>query len=130
MDTDVQERKKQIGAVLKKLRCREHLTQEYVANIIAKGRSAYAYYEKGNIMPSYDTLKKIARLYRVPMSVFDENPDTLNSERPQYIEEWESGLAFGDLSAAEEELVLLFRTKSRAEKQEVINLLKGNRNEE
>lgn len=125
VDTDIQDRKKQIGAVLKMLRNRENLTQEYVAALISKGRSAYAYYEKGDVMPSYDTLVKLARIYRVPMSVFDGNTDTLNSDRPNYIEEFDSGLAFSDLSHDEEELVLIFRSKTRAEKQEIIEYMKN-----
>lgn len=127
MDTDVQERKKRIGTVLKMLRNRENLTQEYVASIISKGRSAYAYYEKGKTMPSYDTLMRLARIYRVPMSVFDGSADVLNADRPEYLEEWESGLAFGDLSPTEEEVVLLFRSMTRAEKQDVLDYMKNNK---
>lgn len=124
MYIDTEDRKKQIGAMLKKLRKQNHLSQEYVGNLISKSRSAYAQYERGKSTPSHDNLMKLARIYRVPLSVFDENSDILNSDRPEYIEERESNLSFTDLSDTEEELVLIFRSKSRAERQEMINYIR------
>lgn len=55
------------------------LTQEETAAYLAVCRSTYSYYELGKTEPGIETLKRIARLFRVPVKILIAE-DELNTE--------------------------------------------------
>ena len=50
---------------LRTLRAKARMTQKQVAQILNLDRSAYAYYETATTFPDYQTLVRLAKMYRV-----------------------------------------------------------------
>lgn len=58
-------KKETLGSRLRKLRLRERLEQKQVAELVGVDRSAISYYENDTRQPPYDTLVRLALLYKV-----------------------------------------------------------------
>lgn len=75
---------------LRVLRGNSGMTQWQIAQALNISRSAYAYYETGATRPDFDTLTRLAQIFRVSTDYLlgvDENVQpvlTMNSVRPRY----------------------------------------------
>ena len=57
-----------IGDRLKQARLANGLTQDNVAQALGLNRTTYTYYETGRSEPSFDNIRKLAKMYNVKMS--------------------------------------------------------------
>ena len=57
--------KEELAGCLRMLRVRARMTQKQVAQILNLDRSTYAYYETATTCPDYETLVRLAKMYRV-----------------------------------------------------------------
>ena len=108
------------GEKLKLLRTKLGLTQSAVAEALGVERSTYTYYELGKTIPSWDILKKLAKLFNI--SYYD-----LLEDQGKYILQ-DSQISFprmniGELNANEKQLILLFRSVSDEKQKEIINII-------
>lgn len=53
---------------LKKLRLENNLTQKQVAKYLCVSRTTYTYYELAKTEPNLQSVKKLAELYKIPLS--------------------------------------------------------------
>lgn len=74
-------KKYSIGYCLKRLRCKNDLTQQKLAKLIGCSQSAISTWESESCVPHGQTLEKIIKLYDLPFDFFDDFDDdkSLNS---------------------------------------------------
>ncbi|MFY9198695.1 MAG: helix-turn-helix domain-containing protein [Acutalibacteraceae bacterium] len=109
---------------LRSLREIHGLSQQQVADALQVHRSTYSYYELGTSQPSFSTLIKLAKIYKVEPNFllgFDEEEgQVLRCEEPYYISKKVDAPKYAcDLSSDEQRIVLSYRLikdKSKAEK--------------
>lgn len=61
---------KVLGPLLRRKRLEAGVTQQNIAQVLEIDRSTYVYYELGRVAPDSVTLKRLARLYNVPLETF------------------------------------------------------------
>ncbi|MCM1286090.1 MAG: helix-turn-helix transcriptional regulator [Acetobacter sp.] len=129
MERKVSKAKREMVAyALKSLREKANLKQEEVAMAIGRTRSSYGFYESAKVMPNIEILEKICRLYRVPMSTFNFDTDTIKATVPEYEleDDKKSDMKFEDLSELEKKIFLKLRTMRREDKVSLFNDLNKN----
>ena len=60
---------KNLGQALKLLRKNCELTQQQVADVLSVDRSTYAYYEGGSTEPDLVDIKKLSKIFNVPLEM-------------------------------------------------------------
>lgn len=78
---------------LKKIREKNNLTQNEISNILNINQSNYSKYEKNQIEPSIETLKKIADFYNVSLDYLCEH-NTKNILDVSCWNEYKKGVIF------------------------------------
>ena len=66
---------KDLGMALKLLRKNCEFTQQQVADALNMERSTYAYYEGGSTEPDLKTIKKISKIFQIPVEMLLPNSD-------------------------------------------------------
>ena len=66
---------KDLGRALKLLRKNCELTQQQVADVLKMSRSNYAYYEGGSTEPDLKDIKKLSKIFNVPIDMLLPNSD-------------------------------------------------------
>lgn len=122
---------------LRELRKEKGLTQSQVANALEIKLNTYAHMEKDGKRPSVDMLKKLSRLFSVPIRELTAPPEDENykfygetrlflsdiniftngipQEEPQFMK---------DLHSSEQDIILAYRLLSDEEKAKVNNYVK------
>lgn len=59
-----------LSTLLRRIRLEAGFTQQNIAQVLEIDRSTYVYYELGRVAPDSVTLKRLARLYNVPLETF------------------------------------------------------------
>ena len=59
--------------ILKELRTKNRYSQELLAKILGLSRQAYMKYESGEVEPSVEIVRKLAKIYKVPYEVLIDN---------------------------------------------------------
>lgn len=68
---------------LKALRYECNETQQDVADFLSVQRATYSAYERGNILPPYDKIKKLADYFEVSVEYLMGETNFRNSEKPK-----------------------------------------------
>lgn len=97
----------EIGKVIKDLRESTNMSQDQLAAMIGKTRSAVSQYESGKIVPRMGVIEDIARIYGVPKAKIIGDSQ------------------FGSLSPEEQDLIRLFRSMEDAQRQLLIETAKS-----
>lgn len=66
--------------ILKELRVKNRYSQELLAKVLGLSRQAYMKYESGEVEPSVEIVRKLAKIYRVPYEVLIDNHFESSSE--------------------------------------------------
>lgn len=59
--------------ILKELRVKNRYSQELLAKVLGLSRQAYMKYESGEVEPSVEIVRKLAKIYKVPYEVIIDN---------------------------------------------------------
>lgn len=128
--------KKILAIRLKQLRQAYRMTQKQVAQILNFDRSTYAYYETATTSPDYETLMRLAKMYRVTTDYLlglEDGPEAGGAVRPraqrEALAQADTGSLFTAATPGEREYLLTFRILSPEEQQEMMaaaqSILKG-----
>lgn len=105
---------------VKKLRKRDRVSQQALANVLGVSQQSVNKYENHNVEPSIDTLKKMARYFNVSIDFIVGKTDEENSGENDY----------SMLNSEEFAVVENYRKLSKQEKQSLVmvmeNYLKNN----
>ena len=99
---------------IRSLREMHGLSQQQVADSLQVHRSTYSYYELGTSQPSFSTLIKLAKIFKVePNFLLDfkeEEDNVLHCEEPYYISKKKDEPKYVcDLSSDEQKIILAYR---------------------
>lgn len=99
---------------LRSLREMHGLSQQQVADALQVHRSTYSYYELGTSQPSFSTLIKLSRIFKVePNFLLDfneEEDNVLHCEESYYISKKKDTPKYVcDLSSDEQKIILAYR---------------------
>lgn len=117
---------KNLGNLLKIYRKNSLLTQQQVADALNIHRTTYTYYENGITEPSIDTLHKLIKILGI--SYDDILPSHKNYLTVSELY-FKSDNTLFNLTQAEQNVVLYFRTLSDKDKVQFLNILQ-NQNKE
>ena len=124
--------KEVLAGRLRALRTGAKMTQKQVAQILNLDRSTYAYYETATTCPDYDTLVRLAKMYRVTTDYLLGTEDRAEAKRPMQplASAPDGGDALLTVSTPEERWCLFtFRIMAPEEQQEMMaaaqSILKG-----
>ena len=128
--------KEELAGRLRMLRVRARMTQKQVAQILNLDRSTYAYYETATTCPDYETLVRLAKMYRVTTDYLlglEDGPEAGGAVRPraqrEALAQADTGSLFTAATPGEREYLLTFRILSPEEQQEMMaaaqSILKG-----
>ncbi len=108
-----------IGEKIKILRTKFGLTQKEVADALELERSTYTYYELGKTIPSWNIVKKLARIFRIaPYDLLEEQNKYIMSD----ISSGEgSNINICNLNSDEKKIILALRTLSLKNKNKAID---------
>lgn len=121
---------------LRELRKISRMTQKQVAQILNLDRSTYAYYETDTTKPDYNTLVRIARMFRVSTDYMLGVTDTMaQGNRPEdmrYVlrdKPVEKGMlagaeVIGDLDPEERAIVMMFRQLETERKEKLLQYVR------
>lgn len=90
------------------------LTTQQVAAPLGISRQAYANYEHGTILPNYNRITKLARMFNVSVSdIIGDEPDTdndlkVNSTNPMF-DRFKADDKFNELTDFEKSVLLMLR---------------------
>ena len=108
-----------IGEKIKILRTKFGLTQKEVADALELERSTYTYYELGKTIPSWNIVKKLARIFQIaPYDLLEEQNKYIMSD----ISSGEgSNINICNLNSDEKKIILALRTLSLKNKNKAID---------
>lgn len=112
---------------LRVLRGNSGMTQWQIAQALNISRSAYAYYETGATRPDFDTLTRLAQIFRVSTDYLlgvDENVQpvlTMNSVRPRYASGSDGAESLAMLSEDEQSFLILYRQMDTVQKDKMLD---------
>lgn len=66
--------------ILKELRVKNRYSQELLAKVLGLSRQAYMKYESGEVEPSVEIVRKLAKIYKVPYEVIIDNQISVVSD--------------------------------------------------
>lgn len=116
---------KNLGQLLKNYRKINQLTQQQVADALNINRTTYTYYETGKTEPSIDTLHKLIKIFGITYDDLLPSDKNCLSMRELY---FKNDNALFNLTQAEQNVVLHFRTLSDEDKTQFLNSLKEHKN--
>ena len=126
-----------LGAFMKTMRKRFHLSQQELADQLGIQRQSYSHYETGRNTPPMDILSHLAKMYHISVEAFtqiSDDPKLLN-EHPNIILQEEDGsyliynsdkdaLKYINLSDSESDLINHFRLLDERDQNDVIEITK------
>ncbi len=120
-----------VGAVLKRIREKNGLTQEQFADKIGVKRTTYISYENSKTKPDFDLIEKIAEIFDVSILDFSEDGENnsgvtwleFNSIEPVYDAGYKRNPKI--LSGEEEFIIEYFRSLDDKEKKEFFEDVKN-----
>lgn len=113
---------KNFGQLLRSFRKINQLTQQQVADVLNIHRTTYTYYENGITEPSIDTLHKLIKILGISYDDILPSHKNCFSMKELYSK---SNDAFYNLTTAEQDVVILFRTLSDEDKIRFLDSLKN-----
>ena len=113
---------KNFGQLLRNFRKINQLTQQQVADALNLNRTTYTYYENGITEPSIDTLHKLIKILGISYDDILPSHKNCLSMKELYLK---SNDAFYNLTTAEQDVVILFRTLSDEDKIRFLDSLKN-----
>lgn len=116
---------------LKELRKRACMTQDDIAEILDMNRTSFSKYENGASTPPLAVLRKLAKIYSVPLEylIHDEQPFiVLNESTAEDVEREKSDTVFNfaQLSPEERKLIMKMRLMSDEKKKDLLNSIEDN----
>jgi transcriptional regulator with XRE-family HTH domain len=110
--------------LLRNLRKENGLTQQQVAEFLHLDRSTYAYYESGRTKINIDILVRLARFFQVSLArlLGEDLPERLGDETvsAETLLIDDSVALFSHLSREEQYLIILFRSGTAQQQQDVL----------
>ncbi|MDR0531832.1 MAG: helix-turn-helix domain-containing protein [Oscillospiraceae bacterium] len=110
-------------SLLRKLRKKNGLTQQQVADYLHLDRSTYAYYESGRTKINIDILIRLAHFFQVGLGLLvgEEHPDELadGTDSDAFLIN-DSVSRFNQLTREEQHLIILFRSGTAAQQKQVL----------
>ena len=111
---------------LKELRKRACMTQDDIAEVLEMNRTSFSKYENGASTPPLAVLRKLAKIYSVPLEylIHDEQPFiVLNESTVEDVEREknEAVFNFAQLSPEERKLIMKMRLMSDEKKKEIFH---------
>ncbi len=107
-----------IGEKLKEIRIKNNLSQAHLADILGICRSAYCNYELGRRQPDFETVKILARYYKLPLDAFNDDETAVVRENYEVVDE--SVKYMSQLSKREQMLVLRYRDYTPKKQKEIL----------
>jgi transcriptional regulator with XRE-family HTH domain len=119
---------------LKDLRKCACMTQDDIAEVLEMNRTSFSKYENGASTPPLAVLRKLAKIYSVPLEylIHDEQPFyVLNESTEEDVEREMSDTVsnFAQLSPEERKLIMKMRLLSDVKKKEIIHSIEDNSEE-
>lgn len=116
---------------LKELRKRACMTQDDIAEVLEMNRTSFSKYENGASTPPLAVLRKLAKIYSVPLEylIHDEQPFIVLNESTVEDVEREKNEAvynFAQLSPEERKLIMKMRLLSDEKKKEIFHSIEDN----
>lgn len=116
---------------LKELRKRACMTQDDIAEVLEMNRTSFSKYENGASTPPLAVLRKLAKIYSVPLEylIHDEQPFiVLNESTVEDVEREknEAVFNFAQLSPEERKLIMKMRLLSDEKKKEIFHSIEDN----
>lgn len=116
---------------LKELRKRACMTQDDIAEVLEMNRTSFSKYENGASTPPLAVLRKLAKIYSVPLEylIHDEQPFiVLNQSTVEDVEREknEAVFNFAQLSPEERKLIMKMRLLSDEKKKEIFHSIEDN----
>lgn len=116
---------------LKDLRKRACMTQDDIAEVLDMNRTSFSKYENGASTPPLAVLRKLAKIYSVPLEylIHDEQPFiVLNESTAEDVEREKSDTVFNfaQLSPEERKLIMKMRLMSDEKKKDLLNSIEDN----
>ena len=111
---------------LKELRKRACMTQDDIAEVLEMNRTSFSKYENGASTPPLAVLRKLAKIYSVPLEylIHDEQPFiVLNESTVEDVEREKNEVVFNfaQLSPEERKLIMKMRLMSDEKKKEIFH---------
>ena len=113
---------KNFGQLLRSFRKINQLTQQQVADVLKIHRTTYTYYENGITEPSIDNLHRLIQIFGITYDDLLPSEKNCFSMKELYLK---SNDAFYNLTTAEQDVVILFRTLSDEDKIRFLDSLKN-----
>lgn len=113
---------KNFGQLLRNYRKINQLTQQQVADALNINRTTYTYYETGKTEPSIDNLHRLIQIFGITYDDLLPSEKNCFSMKELYLK---SNDAFYNLTTAEQDVVILFRTLSDEDKIRFLDSLKN-----
>ena len=115
-------------SLLRELRKKNGLTQQQVADFLHIDRSTYAYYESGRTKVNVDLLLRLSRFYQMSLGTLvgeDRSAAALSDGTEEALNVNailvnESVSRFAQLSREEQYLVILYRSGTQAQREELL----------
>lgn len=111
------------------IRIQNNLTQQQLADVLGVSRSTYCGYESGRRNPDIEVLSKLSKFYRLPVNRFFEDvlPEFVHD--PSFYNCQKDMRYVSQLSPLERQFITNFRMLTKAQKKELIEVMKEKRNE-
>lgn len=109
---------------IRTLRVRVRMTQKQVAQILNLDRSTYAYYETATTCPDYETLVRLAKMYRVSADYLLGMKDSLEMQTTALAQE-ETGALLDAVTLEEKQCLFTFRMMTPEEQQELLSAVQS-----
>lgn len=114
---------KNFGQLLRNFRNINQLTQQQVADVLNIHRTTYTYYENGITEPSIDNLHRLIQIFGITYDDLLPSEKNCLSIKELFLKS--ENTAFFNLSSAEQDVVILFRTLSDEDKIRFLDSLKN-----
>ena len=127
MEADFVMENKTLSEKLKALRKQACMTQDDVAEVLGMNRTSFSKYENGASTPPLRVLRKLAKIYNVPLEslLHDEQPFLiLRESTPDEVEreklEGNQVFNFAQLTPEERKLIMRMRLLSKDKQKEIL----------
>lgn len=122
----MEQKRMTLSEKLKYLRSRACMTQDDIAEVLKMNRTSFSKYENGASTPPLAVLRKLAKIYSVPLEylIHDEQPFYVLNESTAEDVEREKNLTvfdFAQLTAEERLLIMKLRLITDEQKRVIMN---------
>lgn len=122
-----------VSEKLRTLRSAYHMTQNEVAEVLGMSRTSFSKYENGATLPPLKVLRKLAKVYNVPLEYLIHDNSTsvvLHDSKSETAPDIDNlAESFAQLTSEEKMIIMKLRLMSKEEKSAFLSNLSDNNEE-